>query len=320
MQIIERLAPLGHNCRPGIGRTGFMGVTVHNTSNYSNGANALAHANLLRGGWKDKYVSWHYVIDKDYAVRCIPENETAWCAGDGANGNGNRKTINIEICDNADGDIRKATDNAVELVADILRRNGITTAQGHLFQHNHWTGKDCPYDIRRGNPYDWNTFVAKVQERLNGSKPSPTPSPSPSKKTNEQIADEVIAGKWGNGEDRKKRLAQAGYDYATIQGIVNNKLNGGSSKPVAKKVYVNLPPKYDSWAFYRLTSAPVKKNAIGNLNPKKFGGLSYYVYRYLDNGTTVEIQTVQFGRVKIYIKNTPAIITYDKWLYNAGNH
>ena len=139
-------------------------------------------------------------------------------------------------------------------------------------------------------------------------------------KTNEQIADEVIAGKWGNGEDRKKRLAQAGYDYATIQGIVNNKLNGGSSKPVAKKVYVNLPPKYDSWAFYRLTSAPVKKNAIGNLNPKKFGGLSYYVYRYLDNGTTVEIQTVQFGRVKIYIKNTPAIITYDKWLYNAGNH
>lgn len=26
MQIIERLAPLGHNCRPGINRTGFRGM------------------------------------------------------------------------------------------------------------------------------------------------------------------------------------------------------------------------------------------------------------------------------------------------------
>lgn len=78
------------------------------------------------------------------------------------------KTINIEICDNADGDIRQATDNAVILVADILRRNGITNVDGHLFQHNHWTGKDCPYDIRRGNPYSWETFCSKVQKALNG--------------------------------------------------------------------------------------------------------------------------------------------------------
>lgn len=168
MQIIERLAPEDGNCRPCINRTGFRGITVHNTSNYSNGANALAHANLLRNGWKYVYTSWHYVTDKDYAVSCVPENEVAWCAGDG-NGDGNMKTINIEICDNADGDIRQATDNAVELCADILRRNGITDVNGHLFQHNHWTGKDCPYDIRRGNPYDWGTFCNKVQEKLNGS-------------------------------------------------------------------------------------------------------------------------------------------------------
>ena len=169
MQIIERLAPLGYKCRPGINRTGFRGVTIHNTSNWSNGANALAHANLLRNGWKNVYTSWNYVVDKDYAVRCVPENEVAWCQGDG-NGDGNMKTISIEICDNADGDIRKATDNAAILAADILRRHGITSVSGHLFQHNYWTGKDCPYDIRRGNPYDWNTFVSKVQQALNGGK------------------------------------------------------------------------------------------------------------------------------------------------------
>lgn len=167
MQVIERLAPLGHNCRPGINRRGFRGVTIHNTSNWSNGANALAHANLLRNGWKDVYTSWHYAVDKDYAVRCVPENEVAWCQGDGSK-DGNMTTISIEICDNADGDIRKATDNAVELCADILRRHGITNISGHLFQHNYWTGKDCPYDIRRGNPYDWGTFCNKVQQALNG--------------------------------------------------------------------------------------------------------------------------------------------------------
>lgn len=172
MQVIEMLAPLGYSCRPGIKNKGFIGITIHNTSNWSKGANAKAHANLLRGSWKTRTTSWHYVVDKDYAIRCVPESEVAWCAGDG-NGNGNMKTINIEICDNADGDIRKATDNTVELCADILKRHGVKTATGHLFQHNNWTGKDCPYDIRRGNPYNWTTFVNKVQEKLNGGKTMP---------------------------------------------------------------------------------------------------------------------------------------------------
>lgn len=36
------------------------------------------------------------------------------------------------------------------------------------------------------------------------------------------IAFEVIAGKWGNGEDRRKQLERAGYDYVTIQSCVND--------------------------------------------------------------------------------------------------
>lgn len=51
----------------------------------------------------------------------------------------------------------------------------------------------------------------------------------PAKKSNEEIAEEVIAGKWGNGEDRKNRLTAAGYDYSTIQNIVNRKVKGSSS-------------------------------------------------------------------------------------------
>ena len=41
------------------------------------------------------------------------------------------------------------------------------------------------------------------------------------KKSVEAVAKEVIAGKWGNGEDRKKRLQAAGYDYVAVQRTVN---------------------------------------------------------------------------------------------------
>lgn len=41
------------------------------------------------------------------------------------------------------------------------------------------------------------------------------------KKTLEEIAIEVIDGKWGTGMDRKNRLHAAGYDYAQVQAIVN---------------------------------------------------------------------------------------------------
>lgn len=41
------------------------------------------------------------------------------------------------------------------------------------------------------------------------------------KKSVTELAKEVIAGKWGNGSDRKNRLTQAGYDYADVQAKVN---------------------------------------------------------------------------------------------------
>ncbi len=61
------------------------------------------------------------------------------------------------------------------------------------------------------------------------------------KKSVDEIAREVINGKWGTGDDRKNRLAAAGYDYATVQSRVNEILSGktGSKKSneeIAKEV------------------------------------------------------------------------------------
>lgn len=44
------------------------------------------------------------------------------------------------------------------------------------------------------------------------------------KKSITEIANEVIAGKWGNGSKRKKRLTEAGYDYKKVQTKVNELL------------------------------------------------------------------------------------------------
>lgn len=85
------------------------------------------------------------------------------------------------------------------------------------------------------------------------------------------------------------------------------------------KNYVNLPPEIDHWNIYDIDTPPIKDNAKSFLNPKKFGGLSYYVYEYRDNGTTAVINTNDFGKCKIYIYETCATITIDSYTYNKGN-
>ena len=40
-------------------------------------------------------------------------------------------------------------------------------------------------------------------------------------KPNQVIAQEILAGMWGNGTERRERLTKAGYDYEKVQSIVN---------------------------------------------------------------------------------------------------
>lgn len=89
-------------------------------------------------------------------------------------------------------------------------------------------GYNGDLDLNRSvlTPEQWKAYAKGGRD--GGSAPTP---PQPARKTDDQIADEVLAGAWGNGEDRKNRLSAAGYDPSNIQNIVNNKLN----VPPAKK-------------------------------------------------------------------------------------
>ena len=44
-------------------------------------------------------------------------------------------------------------------------------------------------------------------------------------KTNQEIAKEIIQGKWGNNAERKRRLTEAGYDYEKVQSLVEAIIN-----------------------------------------------------------------------------------------------
>ena len=49
-------------------------------------------------------------------------------------------------------------------------------------------------------------------------------------KTIEQLAYEVLAGMWGNGEERRQRLTAAGYDYDAVQAKVNEILGNNQAE------------------------------------------------------------------------------------------
>lgn len=62
---------------------------------------------------------------------------------------------------------------------------------------------------------------AIINKKLNGYG-----APVVEKKSAKEIAQEVVAGKWGNGQERKDRLTAAGYNYRTIQNAVNKLMKG----------------------------------------------------------------------------------------------
>ena len=95
----------------------------------------------------------------------------------------------------------------------------------NLIRSNKINGQTCDQD------YCYVDYPEKIKVAgLNGY--SKGGSSAPVKKSNAEIANEVIAGKWGNGTERKERLTDAGYNYSEIQEIVNGKLGVNSKKSV----------------------------------------------------------------------------------------
>ncbi len=129
----------------------------------------------------------------------------------------------------------------------------------------------------------------------------------------------------GQNQGSTRAYTQINISYSGVRGGLRPKIYHQSKPAQTGKNYINLPPAYpdgtpiDSWKVYPIDKAPIKKNAISSLNPSKFGGLSYYIHEYRDDGTTAVIEGATMGLIKIYIKDTPATVTIDSYKYNLVN-
>lgn len=142
-------------------------ITIHETANTDNGADAEMHAQLQRNG-NNRSASWHYQVDDKGAIQSFLDTTSCMHAGDGANGTGNLHSIGIETCVNADGDFEKTIQNLVELVQELQERHNISN--DNVVQHNHWSGKDCPHFLRNGEKgITWQDFKARLAGKSSGS-------------------------------------------------------------------------------------------------------------------------------------------------------
>lgn len=192
-------------------------ITIHETANTSRGANAQAHANLQSNG-NVRQASWHIQVDDSGAIRSFPDDVKCWHA--------TRKgedSIAIEICVNSDGDYNKALDNAADVVRQLREKHNLGRAA--VVDHHHWTGKDCPRNLRsRGG---FSSFVASTDP--GGASSTPTKSDS-SGKSIPQMATEVLNGQHGNGHDNRRRSLGVNNDiYQLVRAEVNRR--AGSSTP-----------------------------------------------------------------------------------------
>lgn len=88
----------------------------------------------------------------------------------------------------------------------------------------------------------------------------------------------------------------------------------GTSSTTTKTEYINIPPTIEERNIYKKDT----KKQFATIKPKKFGGLSYKIYSYVDNKEFAEIQTQDYGRCLVKVKSDPTITTAPK--YKHGNY
>lgn len=165
-------------------KNGVQAVTIHQTGNPTYGANASAHHNYLRTNSGGRRVSWHWTVDETVAIQHFRDTRITWHSADKA---GNETSIGIELCIDADtraGDImgaenyKKTLDNGAKLAAAKLMEYGLGI--DNLKQHNDWSGKDCPAQLRAGlYGIKWADFVNMVEKYIKALTPKPTAVQTP---------------------------------------------------------------------------------------------------------------------------------------------
>lgn len=168
---IERMIAKTH-CYLGQNKPNY--VIIHETDNWSKGANAHAHATAMKNGNLAGTV--HYYVDSQECYQTLEHQDGAWAVGDGHGkyGISNLNSINIEICVNPESNYYLAVDRAAELAAMLLNQYGWDTS--HLKRHYDASRKYCPRRILDEGL--WDNFVkctASYMNKQSGMAPAAAP-------------------------------------------------------------------------------------------------------------------------------------------------
>lgn len=162
-----------------------VGICIHNTAN-----DASAEQEVKYMINNNNATSYHVAVDEKHVIQAIPFNRNAFHAGDGANGEGNRKYIGIEIC-RSTGDLltfKKCEDNCAKYVAHLLKQYGWTIK--NVKRHKDFSGKNCPH---RTIDLGWERFLDKIQAELDKlNKPTTTTKPTTTKPTIKKVNYKVV--------------------------------------------------------------------------------------------------------------------------------
>lgn len=183
---------------------------------------------------KNRQASSNYGIGSDGRVGMyVEEKNRAWTSSSPSNDN---QAITIEVANDGGASTNwhvsdKALAKLIDLCVDICKRNGIASlnytgdSSGNLTRHNMFAKTTCP------GPYLQSKFpyiASEVNKRLSSSSSTTTNTSNTdiANKSVDELAREVIAGKYGNGDARKSAL---GSRYSEVQAKVNEMLAGNST-------------------------------------------------------------------------------------------
>ena len=284
----------------------------------------------------EQYVNWlinrdkalgiaHYYCNRNTIARVVDTVNMGYHTGDWWS---NCRSIGYEVCESmkvSDEEFLQNEDMTLMQATEDLIYYGLPINTNTVRLHHEFVPTTCPhrsmelhgnstesvkeYFVNRmryfatlGNTVDEMLGQVSdgptVQETV--KKEKPTQQPSGSGKSVDEVAQEVLQGLWGNGQERYDSLTNAGYNAQAVQDRVNSILNGETlsnstsvnsdldsvAQEVLQGLWGNGQERYDS-----LTSAGYDAQAVQDkVNSILNGGQDYNNYTNLDDVANEVIQ------------------------------
>lgn len=185
-------------------------IVVHNTANDASAANEVKY--MISN---NNQVSFHFAVDDKEVVQGLPLDRNAWACGDGANGKGNRKGIQIEICYSKNGGIRfeNAEKNAAKFIAQLLKERGWGVDK--VKKHQDFSNKYCPH---RTLDKGWASFVNMVKDYLNELNKPVQSAQSSSISIGDKVKVKTTATHYATGQSMASFVKGSTYEVTKVDG------------------------------------------------------------------------------------------------------